>query len=46
MRKGMPYVKPGSDKVSDEDFMQAEALTIEVGGRCEVSPGAKRGVVR
>ena len=46
-RRGMPYVGPAAKgKVEDEEHMAAEASGIPLGGRCEVDPGGKRGVVR
>lgn len=44
-RRGVPYV-PANEKVDDPHFQEAEASTISVGDRCEVSPGGKRGSVR
>jgi tubulin-folding cofactor B len=46
-RRGEEYVPPAAKKkVSDPECMAAEASKIQVGCRCKVSPGEKRGVVR
>lgn len=42
----MPHVPAASEKVDDPHFQEAEASTICMGDRCEVSPGGKRGTVR
>lgn len=44
-KRGEEYVPPKA-KIEDEDFMAEEAKGIEVGNRCEVSPGGKRGEVK
>ena len=45
--KRMGQEKPAAaPKVTDEDFMREHAEGIEVGMRCEVSPGERRGWVR
>lgn len=46
MRRGIPYVPPPPKPEFDDDSFAAEAKNVTVGGRCEVQPGAKRGVVR
>ena len=45
MRKGVPYTAP-VQRVEDDEHMAEEASGIAEGGRCEVHPGGKRGVVR
>lgn len=44
-KRGETYVPPKA-KIEDEDLMAEEAKGIEVGMRCEVTPGAKRGEVK
>jgi tubulin-specific chaperone B len=46
-KRGVPYVPPAAkEKVDDPDFQADEASRIEVGCRCQVSPGEKRGEVK
>ena len=45
MRKGQPYVPPKAP-VQDEDYQMEAASRLEVGQRCEVDPGAKRGEIK
>lgn len=45
-RRGVPHVPAAAEKVDDPHFQEAEASTICMGDRCEVSPGGKRGTVR
>eukprot|EP00898_Chlorokybus_atmophyticus_P007641 jgi/Chlat1/7879/Chrsp66S07311 len=46
-RRGQPYVpKEPAAKVTDPEYMADIAGNIQVGQRCEVDPGAKRGGVR
>jgi len=44
-KRGVEYIPPKA-KIDDEEFMAEEAKGIEVGMRCEVTPGAKRGEVK
>merc|ERR1711903_264716 len=44
MRRKDPTWQPPNE-VSDPEFMAEEASKIEVGGRCEVQPGGRRGQV-
>ncbi len=50
MRRGLPYTAPGQKEnagpAAGPEHQAAEAAAIPVGSRCEVDPGAKRGVVR
>jgi hypothetical protein len=47
MRRGIPYAPPVSkENIDDEEYQAAEAIALPVGSRCEVDPGAKRGVIR
>jgi tubulin-specific chaperone B len=46
-RQGKNYKLPvAREKVTDPEFMSAEASRIQVGCRCKLSPGDKRGVVK
>jgi len=44
LQRGEVYVPP--EAITDEEHMAAEAAGIEVGMRCEVDPGGKRGEVK
>ena len=50
MRRGLPYAAPapGQDAAAapGPEHQAEEAAAVPVGSRCEVDPGAKRGVVR
>ena len=45
MRRGQPYVPP-TKKEENEEHMAEEASAIQTESRCQVDPGAKRGIVR
>jgi hypothetical protein len=48
MRKGQPYVAPkaAGAGVDDDEYQLEAASQLEVGQRCEVDPGAKRGEIK
>lgn len=46
LRRGIQYVPPPPKPELDDESFAEEAKAVTVGGRCEVQPGAKRGVVR
>lgn len=50
MRRGLPYAAPAPSQdgagAPGPEHQAEEAAAIPVGSRCEVDPGAKRGVVR
>ena len=33
-------------QIEDDDYMSSQAAALQVGNRCEVNPGGKRGLVR
>lgn len=45
MRRGETY-NPATKKSADEDFQSKAASQMQVGQRCEVNPGGKRGEIR
>jgi tubulin-folding cofactor B len=46
MRAGREYVPPAAKPAADDDTGEQEAAAIEVGARCQVEPGERRGAVR
>lgn len=46
MRRGIPYVAPAGKESYADDYMQQEAGAMQVGSRCEVDPGDRRGEVK
>ena len=50
MRRGLPYAAPAPSQdgagAPGPEHQAEEAAAIPVGSRCEVDPGAKRGIVR
>jgi hypothetical protein len=43
---GREYVPPTAKAAADDDTGEAEAEAIEVGSRCSVDPGERRGEVK
>lgn len=48
MRKGQAYVAPkeGGAGIDDDEYQLEAASQLELGQRCEVDPGAKRGEIK
>ncbi|KAI8463710.1 MAG: CAP Gly-rich domain-containing protein [Monoraphidium minutum] len=46
IRAGREYVAPEAKAAPEDDFGEAEAAALEVGARCCVDPGERRGEIR